>query len=432
MLPTPSYRTEPTADQAVDEWLAANDQGGGGTPSPNDTSRAELYSRATWGPLFRGMRETAPVNRAEGTACGDYWNVCSHALITEVEAQPDLFSSSWEYGGIALADPAPGEEFQLPMFIAMDEPEHSAQRKTVAPAFTPAHLAELAVQLRAHAVEVLDGLPIGARFNWVEKVSTELATRMLATVLDFPAEDRHLLTFWSDWAGNMEAASIPDLFQVRREVLTEMATYFHLLWEERRARSGGKDILSMMINSESMSQMGPMEFIGNLALLIVAGNDTTRTSMTAAVLGLHQFPDQRAKLQADDTLLPNAVQEIIRWHTPIAHMRRTATADCELDGHRIAKGDKLALWYISANRDEAVFPNAERLDLERANARRHLSFGHGIHRCVGARLAELQIRIVLEELLKRRLQANVVGEVHRIHANFVNGFRQVDVELTRY
>lgn len=428
----PTYRTEPSADQAVDEWLAMHGQDEGGPAIPGDTSRAELYSQATWEPLFRQMRETAPVNRVEGTACGDYWNVCTHALVAEVEGRPDLFSSSWKYGGIALADPAPGEEFQLPMFIAMDEPEHGAQRKTVAPAFTPAHITELAVKLRAHTGAVLDALPMGSRFDWVEKVSIDLATAMLATVLGFPWEDRHLLTFWSDWAGNMEAASIPELFQVRREMLTEMATYFHLLWEQRRANPGGTDLLGMMIRSDSMSEMGPMEFIGNLALLIVGGNDTTRSSMSAAILGLDRFPEERAKLQADDTLLPNAVQEIIRWHTPIAHMRRTATADCELAGQQIAAGDKLALWYISANRDESVFPDAGRLDLSRANARRHLSFGHGIHRCVGARLAELQIRILLEELLKRRLQVNVVGDVRRVHTNFVNGFRQIEVELTRY
>jgi len=279
---------------------------------------------------------------------------------------------------------------------------------------------------------VIDSLPRGQRFDWVEKVSVELATRMLATVLGFPQEDRRLLTFWSDWAGNMEAARIPDLFQVRREVLTEMATYFHMLWQQRLANPGGSDLLGMMMQSESMSQMGEMEFIGNLALLIVGGNDTTRSSMSAAALGLHLFPEEREKLRADESLLPNAVQEIIRWHTPISHMRRTATADCELGGRKIAKGDKVALWYISANRDEAVFPDADRLDLSRANARRHLSFGHGIHRCVGARLAELQIRILLEELLKRRLQVDVVGEVRRVHANFVNGFRKIEVELTSY
>lgn len=432
MLPTPTYRTAPTADQAVDQWLASHEEAESETPHPDDTSRAELYSQAKWEPLFQRLRDTAPVSRVTGTAYGDYWNISSHAMVAEVEGKPDLFSSSWRYGGITIGDPAPGEEFQLPMFIAMDEPEHGAQRKTVAPAFTPGHITELAVELRAHAAEIIDALPVGEKFDWVANVSTELATRMLATILGFPAEDRHLLTFWSDWAGNMEAARIADLFQVRREVLTEMATYFHLLWQQRLANPGGGDLLGMMMQSESMSQMGEMEFIGNLALLIVGGNDTTRTSMSAAVLGLDQFPDQRAKLQADESLLPNAVQEIIRWHTPISHMRRTATADCELNGQQIARGDKLALWYISANRDEAVFANADRLDIERGNARRHLSFGHGIHRCVGARLAELQIRVLLEELLRRRLQVNVVGEVRRVHANFINGFRHIDVELTRY
>ena len=430
MQPTPSYRTAPMADEALDEWLARQGRDDARPALPNDTSRAELYSQAAWEPLFRRMRESAPVNRAEGTGCGDYWNICTHGLVAEVEGKPDLFSSSWQYGGIALADPAPGEEFQLPMFIAMDEPEHGAQRRTVAPAFTPAHITQIAVKLRAQTAEVLDSLPLHSRFDWVEKVSIELATGMLATILGFPWKDRHLLTFWSDWAGNMEAARIPELFQIRREVLTEMAGYFHLLWEERRAAPGGTDLLGMMINSDSMSQMGPMEFIGNLALLIVGGNDTTRSSMSATALGLHLFPQERALLQADETILPNAVQEIIRWHTPIAHMRRTATADCELAGQTIRKGDKLALWYISANRDESVFPDAARLDLSRANARRHLSFGHGIHRCVGARLAELQLRILIEEMVKRRLVVNVVGDVRRVHANFVNGFREMDVELT--
>lgn len=426
------YRTEPNVADALDEWLEKNRVPDGTPANPDDTSRAELYAQDCWQPVFKRMRETAPVNKVEGTAFGSYWNVCSHEMVMAAESQPDLFSSSWEYGGITIADPMPGEEFQLPMFIAMDEPQHSIQRKTVAPAFTPAEIARLADDIRARTGQVLDSLPIGERFDWVENVSVELATQMLSILLDFPWDDRHLLTFWSDWAGDMEAASIPELFELRKQILGEMAMYFHGLWEKKRNSPRTPDLLSMMIHSDSMSQMGELEFIGNLALLIVGGNDTTRNSMSGLVMALDAFPDERRKLQADQSLISNAVQEVLRWHTPISHMRRTATADCELGGQRIARGDKLALWYISANRDEAVFPNPDVLDLSRENARRHLSFGHGIHRCIGARLAELQLRTLIEEMAVRRLQANVAGQVQRTYANFIHGFNRIEVELTRY
>ncbi len=423
-------RTEPTATDAHIEWLAKNATEP--NADPDDTSNASLYSQDNWQPVFKRMRETAPVNRTTGTSIGDFWNVCSHALLQEVESRTDVFSSSWEHGGIALADPPPGEDFELPMFLAMDDPEHAERRRTVAPAFTPAEINRLSVDIRKRTGELLDSLPLGVQFNWVDEVSVELSTQMLALLLGFPWDDRHLLAFWSDWAGNMEVTQIPELFQLRREILVEMAGYFHGLWEAKRSAPKSPDLLSMMIHSDSMSEMGPLEFIGNLSLLVVGGNDTTRNSMSGLVMALDTFPDQRALLQADKSLIPNAVHEVIRWHTPIAHMRRTATADCELAGQKIAKGDKLALWYISANRDEAVFPDPDAFDLRRENARRHLSFGHGTHRCVGARLAELQLRTLIEEMSERRLQANVTGEVGRTHANFVHGFHKLEVELSRY
>jgi cytochrome P450 len=424
-------QTAPTVRQALDDWRSRVPSRQV-TSNPDDTSLPGLYGHDLWQPVFRRMRETGPVNKVVGTAYGDYWNVCSYEALQEAEQQPEKFSSSWEYGGITIADPMPGEDFHLPMFIAMDEPEHGRQRRTVAPAFTPAEIERLSRVVRERTAEVLDRLPLHERFDWVEKVSVELATQMLAILLNFPWNDRHLLTFWSDWAGDMEAARIPELFQQRARILGDMAAYFHNLWENRRSGAPTADLLSMMIHSDTMAAMSEFEFMGNLALLIVGGNDTTRNSMSAVAYALDCFPDERARLQADPALIPNAVQEIIRWHTPISHMRRTATVDCELGGAKIAKGDKLALWYISANRDEAVFPRADQLDISRENARRHLSFGHGIHRCVGARLAELQIRTLLEEMAKRRLQANVVGEVERVHANFIHGFHTIEVELSRY
>jgi cytochrome P450 len=255
---------------------------------------------------------------------------------------------------------------------------------------------------------------------------------MLAILFGFPWEDRRLLTYWSDWAGDVELAIAEDLTQQRRQILFEMGAYFQRLWNERLNSEPGPDLLSMMIHSEAMSAMDPMEFMGNLVLLIVGGNDTTRNSMSGFAYGLSQFPDERAKLQANPDLIPNAVQEMLRWQTPLAHMRRTALEDHLLFDKQIRKGDKVVLWYISANRDEEVFPNADKIIVDRDNARRHLAFGYGIHRCVGARLAELQLRILLEEMHARRMQVNPTGPMRRVHACFVHGYRTMEVELSKY
>jgi cytochrome P450 len=288
------------------------------------------------------------------------------------------------------------------------------------------------VEIRQRTAEVLDSLPWGEKFDWVDKVSIELTTGMLAILFGFPWEDRRLLTYWSDWAGDVELSVAEDLTDQRRQILYEMGAYFTKLWNERVNAEPTPDLISMMIHSEHMRDMDPMEFMGNLVLLIVGGNDTTRNTMSGVAFGLSQFPEERTKLQQNPELIPNAVQEIIRWQTPLAHMRRTALEDHDLFGHQIKKGDKVVLWYISANRDEEIFPEADKIVVDRENARRHLAFGYGIHRCVGARLAELQIRILLEEMHKRRMQVNPTGKHRRVHACFVHGFREMEVELSKY
>ncbi|WP_066782118.1 cytochrome P450 [Sphingomonas sp. CCH5-D11] len=400
---------------------------------PFDVSRPELYRDDTWREPFARLRAEAPVHYVPDSEFGPYWSVSSYKPIVEVESLPDLYSS--EAGGITIAnfDVDDPNAVRMPMFIARDRPVHTAQRRTVAPAFTPSEMTRLSSDIRRRTEEVLDTLPWGEQFDWVDTVSIELTTQMLAILFDFPWEDRRKLTFWSDWAGDIEIIKNEDLRQQRLMHMYECGSYFRRLWNEKLDKPLQPDLISMMIHSDAMREMDDNEFLGNLILLIVGGNDTTRNTMSGLAYGLDKYPDQRAKLEADTSLIPNAVSEIIRWQTPLAHMRRTATQDTELMGQQIRAGDKLAMWYISGNRDESVFgDDADKLIVDRPNARRHLAFGHGIHRCVGARLAELQIGILLEEMAKRRMRVNVVGAPERVSACFVHGYRKLPVELSRY
>ena len=402
--------------------------------APIDVSSAHWYEGEEWQAPFRQLRAEAPIQYVPDSAFGPYWSVSTYKPIVHIEALPKIFSSSWEYGGIAIpgsVDEPMENEMRTPMFIAMDPPHHTAQRRTIAPSFGPSEVAAMKAEVQARTAEVLDSLPIGQAFNWVEKVSIELTTGMLAKLFDFPWEERHKLTYWSDMGGNVELMKTPEDMTQRNAALFEMGSAFAELWQ-RKAAQPGKDLISVMLGSDAMNHMSQEDFIGNLILLIVGGNDTTRNSMSAFAWGLHQFPEERAKLEADPSLIPNAVQELIRWQTPLAHMRRTVMEDTEIEGAQMKKGDKVVLWYISANRDESVFEDADRVIIDRDNARRHLSFGYGIHRCVGARVAELQLTTLLEEMAKRRLRANVIEEPERVATCFVHGYKKVVVELSHY
>lgn len=435
------WRSEPSAHDALRDHYAAHPEDRMSHPHKWDTSRSDIYAENRWQPVFADMRKAGPLHYIPESPFGPYWSVVQHKAIQHVESLPELFSSSWEYGGITilerLSDEALAEQgrerFELPMFIAMDRPKHTGQRRTVAPAFTPAEMKRLEEDIRRRTGETLDSLPEGETFDWVETVSIPLTTGMLAILFGFPWEDRHLLTFWSDWSGDTELAAVRELDEQRQGILREMGAYFMQLWGQRSQDSEpGKDLISMMINSPAMNQMDPEEFMGNLVLLIVGGNDTTRNTMSGIVHAFDKFPDQRKLFEEQPDLIPNAVQECIRYQTPLKHMRRTCTEDTELFGQQVKKGDKVILWYNSANRDEQVFEDAETLDITRDNARRHIAFGYGIHRCVGARLAELQLRVLLEEMHARRLRVHVAGAVERVRANFVEGFRKLEVEVTRF
>ena len=408
------------------------------TVNPLDVSRADMWREDRWQQPMAQLRAESPIYYCDDSKFGPYWSVTPYKPIQHIEALPKIFSSSWEYGGITVAgdgiEHLQEGEIPMPMFIAMDPPQHTAQRRTVAPAFGPSEIERMRADTLRRTSEVLDSLPIGETFDWVEKLSIELTTQMLAILFDFPFEERHKLTAWSDALGDIESFNTLEERQARLAIAFEMGAAFKELWDRKAQNPGTHDLISIMLQSDAMSHMSHEEFMGNLILLIVGGNDTTRNSMSAYAYGLHLFPEERAKLEAnhDPELAVNAMHEIIRWQTPLAHMRRTATEDTELFGHQIKKRDKIALWYASANRDESIFPDGDRIIVDRENARRHLAFGYGIHRCVGARLAELQLKILLEEMHKRRLRVDVVGDVERVRANFVHGFRKLEVQVSTF
>ena len=381
--------------------------------------------------VFERLRREEPVHRSyyplEGF--GHYWSITRYQDIMAVDTNHQVFSSDWRRGGITLMDENKHVQI-LPMFIAMDPPVHDEQRKAVQPIVAPTNLKNWEDLIRERTAEVLDSLPRNETFDWVDKVSIELTTRMLATLFDFPFEDRRLLTHWSDVATANKLVN-PDAPtpEERMAELQKMLAYFTRLWNERVNAPPKTDLISMLAHNPATRNMSPQEFMGNLMLLIVGGNDTTRNSMTGGLLAMVNNPGEWAKLRANPALVDSLVPEIIRWQTPLAYMRRTATQDIELGGKLIKAGDKLAMWYLSGNRDETAIERPNEFIIDRARPRQHLSFGFGIHRCVGNRLAEQQLKILWEEILKRFETIEVMGPPHRIKSAFVRGFSKLPVRI---
>ena len=388
----------------------------------------DLFLTDSHWPWFERLRAEEPVHYCPDSEFGPYWSVTRFDDIMAVDTNHAVFSSDAALGGITIRDARP--DLRRPSFIAMDPPRHDAQRKAVSPIVAPGNLAKLEPIIRERAAAILDALPMGETFDWVDRVSIELTTQMLATLFDFPFEQRRRLTRWSDVATSIPMkGGLVETEEARQAELMECLAVFTELWNERVNGEPGSDLISMMAHSDATRNMTPDEYLGNIILLIVGGNDTTRNSLTGGLLFLNQNPEQYDLLRADPGVIPNMVPEIIRYQTPLAHMRRTATVDTELGGKTIRKGDKVVMWYVSGNRDAEAIEEPDAFRINRARPRQHLSFGFGIHRCVGNRLAEMQLRIVWEEILKRWSRVEVMGEPRRVRSSFVKGYETLPVRI---
>ncbi|MDO8900758.1 MAG: cytochrome P450 [Phenylobacterium sp.] len=388
-------------------------------------AQPELFQANAMWPIFERLRKEDPVHYTAESEYGPYWSITKYNDIMAVDTNHQVFSSE---PGITIAD-QDGEEGPLPMFIAMDPPKHDVQRKTVSPAVSPMNLAILEPLIRERAAKILDSLPIGVEFDWVDKVSMELTAMTLATLFDMPQEDRRKLTYWSDVVTAVPGHGLIDTLEEKMQIFIEYHGYFTELWNQRVNAPPAGDLISMLAHGPETRNMTPREYFGNIVLLTVGGNDTTRNTITGSVYALNQNPDQYAKLRANPDLIPSMVSETIRWQTPLAHMRRRATQDFEMGGKTIKQGDKVVMWYVSGNRDDEVIHDPDSYIIDRERPRQHISFGFGIHRCVGNRLAELQLKIIWEEIMKRFPDIQVVEEPKRVFSTFVKGYESMKVVI---
>ena len=417
------------ADDASALMTAAHEQAYATPLDQFHVADVNHFTTDTWAPWFERLRQEDPVHLCADSPLGAYWPVTQFQDIVTVNPNHEVFSSSSERGGIAVQDAH--QPKSIASFIGLDPPDHDAQRRVVTPMFSAAGMAGLEPLIRSRAAAILDELPIGETFDFVDRVSVELTSQMLATLFDFPFEQRRLLSQTSDII--LTEAGENSVYKTGLERQAALAPYFQQfveLWEARKTPPGGCGLLSLLASDPVTRRDGQMfGYMGNVVLLTVAGSDTTRHSITGAMMAFQDYSDAWDRLLADPSLLGSAVPEIIRWQSPVAHMRRTATRDVELGGKQIKQGDKVITWYVSGNRDATVIADADRFIINRERPRQHVAFGFGIHRCVGNRLAEMQLKVVWEEILKHFRRIEVLGAPRRLNSNFVRGYETLPVRI---
>jgi cytochrome P450 len=376
-----------------------------------DVSDPELFESYTYHPLFRRLRAEDPVHYFNSEEYGPFWSVTKYDDIVHVEKNHKIFSSAEELGGIAIQDSQVRRVIDSgASFITMDPPRHGKHRGMVKGGFTPGNLAKLEVEIRERVKEIVSSLPVGETFDWVGAVSNELPIQMLAILFGIPQADRGKFLRWSNVVIGLDDPEVVESDERARAELMEFAEYCFWLWNER-TREPGNDLVTMIVHNPDAKDMQPLDYISTMILLTVGGNDTTRNSITGGLYQMTQNPDQYDMIRKDRDMIPAAVNEMIRWQSPVAHMRRTALEDTELRGRQIN-----------------VFDAPDTFNIKREGPR-HLSFGIGIHYCIGARLAELQLKWLWEELLDQHPVIEAMGSPVRLRSNFISGIKSLSVRI---
>lgn len=391
----------------------------------------ELYERGEALALFAQLRGQAPIWWTP-MPDGGFWSVLRYADIQEVSRDSGRFSSARRYGGHRIHDERvfEGSRGLAASLLSMDGVEHSSHRAVLTPALTPAKLGALEARVLERAQRLLDTLADCDTCDFVDAVAAELPIQVLAELLGVPQSDRaHLL----EWSNAIVLNEDPDICPSAEHMLRcmdETRQYAIKLWRERLRRPSD-DLITMLVEAEVDGEnISIEEYIAQFSMLLVAGNETVRNTLSGGLLLLSQHPEQRRRVQQDPSLWPGAVREILRHVTPAMHMRRSATQETEIAGQVIAEAEKVVLWYLSGNFDEQAFENAEAFDVCRKGPA-HLSFGYGAHRCLGSRLAELQLRICFEQLFKRFPDIEPCGPARRVRSSFIHGIKSLPVRPGR-
>ena len=382
--------------------------------------------------MFTLLREEAPVFWHEEPDGPGFWNLSKHADLVQANRDPILFSS--EVGGISRFDfdaenNSGGMDTRGIMMLTTDPPKHTRYRRLVNKGFTPRMIGKLEEALRYRAVDIVNQVIERGECDFVLDLAAELPLQAIAEIMGVPQEDRHRLF---DWSNRMIGIDDPEYANEDSAVASMELYAFANNIAKERANEPKDDIVTLLVNATiGEDRLSEIEFDAFMLLLTVAGNETTRNATSGGMLALLRHPEEMAKLREDiDGRLDSAVEEILRWSTPVMHFRRTATEDTEINGQKIAKGDKVLMWHVSANRDEEVFDEPFKFDIQR-DPNEHISFGGGgAHYCLGANLARAELRIIFREMLTRMDDIQMVGEPDFLRSNFIQGIKHMPITFT--
>lgn len=386
--------------------------------------------------LFTDLRRHTPVVWSEEAEGPGFWSCLKYEDIATSARNPAVFSSARENGGHRIFDEravgvgAMGADSPIGCpFISRDPPSHTQQRLPVMNVVNPRRLAAMEARIRSRVCGLLDAAPEGAAFDVVPAVSAPIPIKTLAELLDAPEGSEDKLFEWTNALIGEDDPEMRASPEYMMRALGELMTFAGGL-RAQRLDGHGDDLITLISRERDGAEVALRDFFANTILVLVGGNETTRNSISGGLVALARHPEQWERLRADPSLVPSAVSEIVRWVSPVMHMRRTVMEDVEIRGVMVPKGSKILFWYPSANRDEEIWPDAFTFDVGRP-AQRHLAFGAGQHVCLGSRLAELQIRIFLEEFLERFARVELVGEIGHIRSNFIDGIKSLPMRFTR-